>query len=248
MKRSSPSRRHPRRTPAPNGRRLIKGFQSEPEDSQFRRLAARIESIQEEERKRVALEVHDELGQALTGLKLDLAWIMSRIKRDPELLRRARAMSRLIDRTVETARRIATELRPGILDQLGLLAAIEWQAQQFEMQTGIRTACGIEDRGASFAIVPSVAIFRIVQEVLTNVAHHARASKVEITVGSSTRNLFIEIQDNGVGMTASGQSESLGILGMRERAYLLAGSIEFDGPRGRGTRVSLTVPLSSLAL
>src|SRR5947207_1660104 len=140
MKRSSPSRRPPRNTSAPNGRRLIKGFQSEPEDSQFRRLAARIESIQEEERKRVALEVHDELGQALTGLKMDLAWIMSRIKQDPELLRRARAMSRLIDRTVETARRIATELRPGILDQLGLLAAIEWQAQQFEMQTGIRTA------------------------------------------------------------------------------------------------------------
>src|ERR1043166_1823471 len=229
MKRAKALERRPKIKPR-GRRRVIGGFQSEGGDSQFRRLAARIESIHEEERKRVALEVHEELGQALTGLKMDLAWVTSRLKEDPELLRRARAMSRLIDRTVETARRIATELRPGILDQLGLLAAIEWQAQQFEMETGIRTRCAIEDRGTSFAIVPSVAIFRIVQEVLTNIARHARANRVEITVGSSTRNLFMEIQDNGVGMSMAGGGESLGILGRRERANLLEGAIEFDGP------------------
>jgi len=243
MKRSSPSRRRTSSSSvASKARRKIRGFQAPAANSRLRRLAARIESLHEEERKRVAREVNDELGQALSGLKMDLAWVTARIQKNGHLLRRARAMSRLIDRAVETARRIATELRPGVLDQLGLLPAIEWQAQQFEALTGIRTVCSINDKGHVLGLTPSVAVFRIIQEVLTNVARHAKATRVEISVASSDRNLFIEVEDNGKGMKA--KRESLGILGIRERLHLLGGSIEFEGRPGRGTRVSMSVPLT----
>ena len=245
MKRSSPQGRRSQRV-ASKPVKTIKGFQWDHEDSQLRKLAARIESIHEEERKRVAQEVHDELGQALTGLKMDLAWLMTRIKGNPDVLRRARTMLGLIDRIVESARRIATDLRPGILDQLGLFAALEWQAQRFQAETGIPTGCSIPELGRPVAAGPAVLIFRIIQEVLAEIARYGKGTHVDLKVRESDHTLVVSVQYNARGGKPSSHAE-LGMLGMRERARLLGGKIEFRGSEGRFMSVFLSVPLSRLA-
>jgi len=180
----------------------------------------------------------------LTGLKMDLAWLMARMKGNPDVLRRVRAMLRLIDRIVETARRIATELRPGILDQLGLFAALEWQAQDFQATSGIRTVCSVSEIGRPVSMGPAVLIFRIIQEVLGDVARHGKATEVTLKVRESDLALLILVQHNGGSAKAS--NESLGILGMRERARLLGGKIEFRASEGRVVSVQLSVPLARL--
>jgi two-component system sensor histidine kinase UhpB len=214
---------------------------------QLRRLAAHIESVREEERKRIAREVHDVLGQALTALKLDLAWLAARL--DPSnrrLQRRALSMSRLIDSTVQTVRKITTELRPGILDQLGLFAAIEWQAEQFQARSGVRCHCAISCPDLKIESTSSITLFRVFQEILTNVARHAKARRVETTLRVCDETLLMEVKDDGRGIAprvvASGKS--LGILGMRERVHLLGGEIRFAGVRGKGTTVSVTLPIN----
>jgi len=214
---------------------------------QLRKLAAHIESVREEERKRIAREVHDVLGQALTGLKLDLAWLTARLDSgDRSVLRRARAMSRLIDSTVQTVRKITTELRPGILDQLGLFAAIEWQVDQFQIRTGIRCHCAIKCHDLQLDSTSSIALFRVFQEVLANVARHARAARVDVTVSASDETLLMEVKDNGRGIDQKVvfSGKSLGILGMRERVHMLGGEIRIEGVSRRGTTVAVTVPLT----
>ncbi len=212
---------------------------------QLRRLAAHTEQVREGERKRIAREVHDVLGQALTGLKMDLAWVVSRLNSaDRKLLRRASAMSRLIDNMVQTVRKIATELRPGILDQLGLFAAIEWQVEQFKTQTGIRCSSSIDCPGRKLDSLCSIGFFRILQEILTNVIRHAKATEVKVAVRASKENLLLEVRDNGCGIDARRvvNPKSLGILGMRERAHVLGGELAIEGERGRGTRVLVKIP------
>jgi signal transduction histidine kinase len=190
--------------------------------------------------------VHDVLGQALTGLKMDLAWVASRLNSgDRKLLRRARAMSRLIDSTVQTVRKIATELRPGILDQLGLFAAIEWQVEQFEAQTGIRCSCSIDCPEWKLDNTSSIGLFRILQEILTNVIRHAKATEVKVAVGASKEKLLLEVRDDGCGIDPRQvvNPKSLGILGMRERAHILGGEITIQGEQCRGTKVLVTIPI-----
>lgn len=215
---------------------------------QLRRLAAHIESVREDERKRVSLEVHDVLGQALTGLKLDLAWVISRLGNgDDSVLRRAKAMSRLIDSTVQTVRKITTDLRPGILDQLGLFAAIEWQAQQFEAKTGVRCRCSIRCPERKFDGASSTALFRIFQEILANVTTRAKATEVEVIVRYLNDSLVLEVRDNGRRINARRTSHvsSLGILGIRERAYMLGGDVAIGGRTNKGTTVLVRLPLEN---
>ncbi|HEX4646997.1 MAG TPA: PAS domain S-box protein, partial [Verrucomicrobiae bacterium] len=156
---------------------------------QLRALAAHLQSVREEERKLIAREIHDELGQSLTGLKMDLAWIRNRLQSPdaegtrPALLEKIGAMGSLIDGTANLIRKICTELRPGILDDLGLPAAIEWQAREFQSRTGIPCAVALETENLSLDPERSTAVFRIFQEVLTNVARHARATRVEVWAG-----------------------------------------------------------------
>jgi PAS domain S-box-containing protein len=218
---------------------------------QLRALSAHLQSVREEERTMIAREIHDELGQALTGLKMDLSFLQNGLSKAgaaglSRLTERAMSMSRLIDQTIQTVRRIATDLRPGILDDLGLVAAIEWQAQDFQNRTGIncRFTPGVEDLGLDQDL--STAAFRIFQETLTNVARHSGATEVDVNLNHCDDSLALEITDNGKGISAAeiSGSRSLGILGMRERASLLGGELQISGTPGEGTTVTLRIPLS----
>jgi signal transduction histidine kinase len=223
-------------------------------DEQFQRvkeLAAHQEGVREEERARIALEIHDELGQSLTGLKLDLAWLKTGLAKqgssDPgsALADRIGEMSGAIDAIIRAMRRIATELRPPVLDQLGLVAAIEWQAQDFQKRTGIR--CTVKAPAARVVLDQkrSIAVYRIFQEALTNVARHAEASQVTIELRMVEDHLVLEVGDNGKGMKQppSRQGRSLGLLGMNERVTSLGGFQQIAASEGRGTRIASWIPL-----
>jgi signal transduction histidine kinase len=227
--------------------------QSQLRDSgeQLRALSTHLESIREEERTRIAREIHDELGQALTGLKMDISWLRDRLQRDEldpgKLFQKTEAMSRLIDTTVQSVRRIATELRPGILDDLGIVAAVEWLAQDFESRTGIRCNFAADREEINLDRDRATALFRISQETLTNVARHSSASTVNISLKQENSSLILRISDNGRGITpeeAAG-ARSLGLLGMRERATSLGGRVDIEGPPGRGTLVTAHIPRES---
>jgi signal transduction histidine kinase len=213
---------------------------------ELRALASRLQKVREEERTAIAREIHDELGQALTGLKLDIAWMTHQLPRDHEATSQCASIIERIDKTLTAVRRIATELRPSVLDQLGLAAALEWQGQEFGARTGIEVdmelcvdTCSISDEVGSSA-------FRILQESLTNVARHARATRVVIRLAQSATMLSLDVSDNGVGCPAEPHrgTESLGLIGMRERALACGGEFGLScGPNG-GTTVSLRVPLT----
>lgn len=218
---------------------------------QLRALTARLQSIREEERTRIAREIHDELGQALTGLKMDLAWLDRRVANTGDdalrelLLTKTRTMAELIDLIIHTVRRIAADLRPGVLDNLGLLAALEWQAQDFQTRTDI--PCRLKTDLEEIKLDPegTTAVFRIFQEALTNVIRHARATSVEVSVNAQAGRLALAVRDNGKGITESEMAaeESLGLLGMRERVLVLGGEVTIKGEPGQGTTVSVQIPL-----
>ncbi len=218
---------------------------------QLRALAAYLQSVREEERTRIAREVHDELGQALTGLKMDLAWLEKKMSELTSLsaLRplkgKISALPEIVDSIITTVRKIATELRPGVLDDLGLEAAIEWQIQDFQSRTGIRCAFTSNLKDVPLDRERATAVFRIFQETLTNIVRHAQATRVNIRLERRGDKLVLEVQDNGRGMNGRGLSgaKSLGLLGMRERALMLNGEVKIVGHRGRGTTVGLHIPL-----
>jgi PAS domain S-box-containing protein len=213
---------------------------------QSRNLAARLLSVREEERTGIAREIHDELGQSLTAMKIDLAWLASRLpRRNAPLLGRIRSTLELADRIIQSVRRISTELRPGILD-LGLAAAVEWQAQEFQARTGIQCKLRLL---AQEVVAPdaSTALFRILQETLTNVARHAGAMRAEVVLQNKRGRLVLRIRDNGRGFDQAGTSlsGSLGLLGMRERAAMLGGGVSISSAPGKGTTVTAWIPLRS---
>jgi PAS domain S-box-containing protein len=212
---------------------------------ELRALTARLQQVREEERTSIAREIHDELGQALTGLKLDIAWMKSRLPRDHDVLAQCGSIIQRIDGTLSAVRRIATELRPSVLDQLGLAAALEWQGHEFEARTGIEVTmalcpdeCTIPDHLAS-------SVFRIFQESLTNVARHAGATRVAIRLSQTARLLTLEVSDDGVGIPPDRLegTASLGLVGMRERALACGGEFTITGRPALGTTVLLRIPL-----
>jgi PAS domain S-box-containing protein len=213
-------------------------------DEQLAALSERIESVREDERTGIAREIHDELGQALTALKMDIAWVSRRVKDAEAVTDKLGEMTRMADEIITAVRRISAELRPGILDDLGLLAAIEWQADEFTARTGV--PCGVRselgqlqlDRGLT------TAVFRIFQEALTNVARHAGATRVEVHLGLEKGRLRLDVEDDGVGVReVVPRRGALGLLGMRERARRLGGDCTVTARTPRGTAVSLRVPL-----
>lgn len=214
---------------------------------QLRALASRLQKVREEERKNIAREIHDELGQALTGLKLDIAWMKRRLPREHEMMSQCASIIERIDQTANAVRRIATELRPSVLDQLGLAAAIEWQGQEFGARTGLEILMELADDGDDVPDDIASPAFRIFQESLTNVARHANASRVTIKLTRSTTHLTLEVSDNGVGCAAGclDGTRSLGLVGMRERALACGGQFKISGTPGSGTTVMLRVPLAS---
>lgn len=218
---------------------------------QLRALSARLQSVKEEEEIRIAREIHDEMGSALTSLRWELERIDNSIATAEDwtqrqaLRGRIKETTRLTDVAINTMRRIAAELRPSILDDLGLAEAIEWQAQQFQDRTGIicRCDCSVDD--FAFDAEESTAIFRILQEALTNVMRHAMATAVEVVMREDNGEFVLTISDNGKGITENEKSGtlSLGILGMRERAHLIRAKLEINGVEGKGTVVALRLTL-----
>ncbi|MGO8818767.1 MAG: PAS domain S-box protein [Terriglobia bacterium] len=218
---------------------------------QLRALAGQLESTREEERKRVAREIHDQLGQSLTAIKMDFSsWLRELPSGANQDTKRTASILELVDESIQTVRRISTELRPGILDDLGLAAAIEWAGEDFESRTG--TTCKLDLSRDDIAVNPeqATAIFRIFQETLTNVARHADASAVDVRLANFNNNLTLEVHDNGRGIPKEKHSigGSFGILGMRERALLLGGEVTITGPPGSGTTVRVRIPTVPSAL
>jgi PAS domain S-box-containing protein len=218
--------------------------------AELRALAARLLLVREEERTRIAREIHDELGQALTGLKLDLSWLKQRVNDKGELSGCVQSIVERIDGTIDSVRRIATDLRPSILDHLGLVAAIEWQAQEFERRTGVKAYVRVSKPEISIDDVRATAVFRMLQETLTNVARHASASRVDIQLTVGTVDLMLEVRDDGRGITPAeiAGGRSLGLVGLRERAIACGGMLDIQGTPGRGTRVSVRIPLPGYSL
>ena len=218
-------------------------------EERLRALTARLQSVREEERTRISREIHDELGQALTGLKMDLTWVANRIKGEQKQFGpKLKSMFELIDDTIQAVRRIASGLRPEILDEAeGLVTAIGWQARFFQKRTGIRCKIDLPSDALTVDQERSTATFRIFQEILTNVARHAQATRLDVSMKLDTDRLLLEVQDNGIGIPDSavrGQ-KSLGLLGMHERATLLGGKIDISGAPGKGTKVMVSIPLAS---
>lgn len=218
-------------------------------------LSEHVESAREEERTGIAREIHDELGQALTGLKLELAWIGRRVGEDGEVPREAlgnkvRDLSTMVDEIIGQVRRISSDLRPGVLDDIGLVAALEWQGQEFERRTGLM--CVVQSNvgdDVEFDRALSTALFRAFQEALTNVARHSEATHVDVSLDRDADWLTLLVTDDGVGIgpEAIASTESLGLLGIRERARRLGGSATVSRSPSGGTVVSVRVPLSRRA-
>ena len=218
--------------------------------TELRALAARLLAIREEERTRIAREIHDELGQALTALKLDLAWLES--KREKGGSRNSGAfrvdessITSRIDETMEIVRRIASELRPSVLDQLGLEAAVEYLVQDTAKRTGIAVTLEADD----FPRLPDELAshaFRIIQEALTNVTRHSKATRVEVSVRRAGKSIILGVRDNGVGFAPGSLSgvRSLGLVGMRERALACGGTVMVQGKPGEGTVIVVTIPVA----
>lgn len=217
----------------------------------LRALSARLHSAREEEGTRIAREIHDELGGALTGLKWDLEKIdktlisLANVSQLAEVRNRIGTMTTLIETTINTVRRIAAELRPGVLDDLGLVAAIEWQIEQFQSRSGLKCHWTNNANEIELDHEKATAVFRILQEILTNVLRHAHAANLYVKLGRSKHYFELEVKDDGRGITESQRmnSRSLGLLGMKERALLVGGEVRVTGKEGAGTTVVVRVPL-----
>ena len=209
-------------------------------------LAHHEQTRREEDRARMAREVHDELGQALTGLKMDVAWLQKHTgPQQKDLLQKFRDMSDLVDTTIQGVRRIATELRPGMLDDLGLVPAMEWQLQEFQKRSGIRCRFTSSLEEVALDAEETTVLFRILQETLTNVARHASATQVEVSLDEEQGYVRLRVLDNGRGISESevNGSKSFGLLGMRERVLLRSGDFHIQGTPGQGTTVVIKLPL-----
>src|SRR6185295_3280042 len=203
-------------------------------EEKLRRLAAYLVSVREEERTHIAREIHDELGQVLTGLKMDVTWVAQRLDaKQKNLHGKTQSMCGLIDSAIQTVRKIASGLRPEILDEMGLVAAIDWQAKDFQKRTGIRTRVELPPEGIKLDLERSTTTFRIFQEILTNVARHAHATRVEVKFDITDAHMTLEVADNGVGIPeAKLNGKSLGLLGIQERALHLNGDVAISGTSG----------------
>ncbi|MBL7046636.1 MAG: PAS domain S-box protein [Candidatus Marinimicrobia bacterium] len=213
---------------------------------QLRSLASHLQSVREEERTHIAREIHDELGQALSLLQIELFWLEKRLPKGKiELFDKIESMSKLVDMTVETVQKIATELRPAILDNLGLIAAIEWQAKDFQKRTGIDCQMTLPTDDVDLDHSMVTAVFRIFQETLTNVARHAEATIIKIELIRKVNELMLKVQDNGKGITKAQifDQKSIGIIGIRERVNPWEGEVKIKGIPREGTTMTVKIPL-----
>ncbi len=212
-------------------------------EEQLRNLYLNLQAMREEERTGIAREIHDELGQIMTAIKMDVAWMNKKYSADETIFEKTLSMLRLIDVTIKSIRKICTELRPGILDHLGLGAAINWQAQEFQNRTGILCKVSIEE-DIEVDGDQSTALFRIFQEALTNVMRHADATEVTVSLEDGGDKIKLEVRDNGKGIseTAMLKPNSFGLLGMRERVYPWKGIVNILSSLNNGTIIEVILP------
>ena len=212
---------------------------------ELRSLSKYLQDVREGERKRISREIHDELGQTLTALKIDLAMLAESIpEKQKKLLDQTKSISELIDIILTTVKRISSDLRPGLLDDFGLVPAIEWQAAEFTKRTGTKCLLSLPDEEIKIDQEHSTAIFRILQEALTNVTRHARATEVRISVSKTDREIRLTVKDNGIGIKEKdiSSSSSLGLIGIRERAQFFKGKVNIRSERDKGTTLKVSIP------
>ena len=218
-------------------------------NEQLRNLAAHLQSIREEESMRIAREIHDELGQTLSAQKMELSWFREKYGDHKPIFEKTGAMLDALNLTIRSVRRICTELRPSILDDFGIVDAIQWHADEFQKRTGI--GCSVESSPDAIELDKerSTALFRICQETLTNVLKHAEATKVTARLTRDDNNVMLEIMDNGKGITDEQLSkpQSFGLRGMRERVYPWGGRVEITGYKNKGTKIKVSLPSSRLS-
>lgn len=215
---------------------------------QLRNLALHLDSVREEERKQIAFEIHDELGYALTAVKLDLAWLVKKIDlSNNNLSVRTTEMSELIETTIQKVRTISSQLRPSILDHFGLVAAIEWQAKEFQRRTSVRCRVMTDPKDLIIKEVLATPVFRIYQEALTNIARYAKSSRVDVFLTQTTEQIELKVIDNGIGIPEDKifDQNSFGLLGIREKAKSMGGRVVIKRGSEGGTEVNLLVPLNS---
>jgi len=215
----------------------------------LRNLASHLQTVREDERSMIAREVHDELGQVLTVLKIHVSLLSNKLREDQgDLKEKINTILKFINDTVETVQRITSKLRPGILDELGLVPAIEWQTEEFKKVTGIQCSISLPSYEIKLDKDRSIAIFRIFQEALTNVVRHASATRVSITIKTIDNNLLLEVTDNGFGITNDQvkNPKSLGIISMKERALILGGEVSIEGMPNKGTTVTVIIPVDDI--
>jgi len=219
--------------------------------SQLRALAARLQEVREDERTSIAREIHDDLGQTLTAMNMDLVWLIQRLPgSETPLHGKVNSVRKLVDDAISSVRRIASSLRPGMLDDLGLCAAIEWQTREFQTRTGIECELDLPVKDVVLDDQHTTAVFRIFQETLTNIARHASATRAVVRLKKIRQELVLEVLDNGKGFgngTAT-QKKSLGLLGMKERALILGGLFTICSQPGQGTCVIVRIPLGRAKL
>lgn len=214
----------------------------------LRNLSAHLQTVREKERAAIAREIHDELGQQLATIQLDIALLEDGLREDqPLLIEKVRSMTLFIEGTIKTIQRISSDLRPAMLDDLGLAEAMEWRAKDFEKRTGIPCEIAISINTKVIDHEVSTAVFRIFQETLTNVLRHSNASKVEASLVEKKRNVQLVIRDNGQGVTREqvNSPHSIGLVGMRERAGILGGRAKIFGSSRKGTVVVVRIPFVS---
>lgn len=213
-------------------------------EERLRELAQRLQSIREEERAELSRTIHDELGQSLTALKIEMSVLAKGLQ--PPQRQRLEEAAAAVDRIIETIRNLATELRPSILDHLGLVAALDWQVREFNRRGGLRCEFEPPPREPDLSKDQMISLFRIAQEALTNVLRHARASSARVALGFAEGTMWMQVEDDGVGMDRAHYNPgrgSLGLLGMEERARSVGADLTFGpGGGGVGTRVMLTLP------
>lgn len=214
--------------------------------TQLRSLSTHLHTSIEKERARIAREIHDDLGQALTILNMDLAWLAKKVTTNqPLLIEKINSMSALTLNAVQSVKMICADLRPGILDDFGIAAAIEWQAEEFEKRTKVNTCVTIEPSDFTLDEKRTTALFRIFQEALTNILRHARASLVEVNLRKTSRDVVLQVKDNGIGIPqlVLSQSTSLGLLGIQERVHALDGNTEIKHATDQGTIIRVSIPI-----
>jgi signal transduction histidine kinase len=198
----------------------------------------------------MAREIHDELAQALTALRMDISWLSKKLPKDQKtLLEKTRAMTKLTDTTIKTVKKISTELRPGLLDDLGLIAAIEWQTEEFQNRTGVTCRIDVDPEDIIVEEKRSTTLFRIFQETLTNIARHAKATRVTASLKEKAGRLELKVKDNGKGITEKQISDhkSFGLIGIRERAKDWGGEMKIKGVPGKGTTVVVRIPVEEIS-